>query len=227
MASTAGRQEMDVSEPDGRTPPGDTQRIQGELLKLGHQVSASSIRRILKQLKIPPTPQRNTDTTWRQFLRTQATTMLGCDFFHVECAVTLQRLYCFVVIEVSSRQVHILGVTANPDGPWTTQQIWNLLMDLGDRASRFRFLIGDRAGQFTASFDTVLQDAGDRSCEDPPAQPSRERFLGTVCPHRPSRVHRPDADLRPAAHEHGPGRVRPALPRAKTTLRPRAEPASP
>jgi putative transposase len=64
------------------------QRIQGELLKLGHQVSASSIRRILKQLKIPPAPQPNTDTTWRQFLRTQATTMLGCDFFHVECAVT-------------------------------------------------------------------------------------------------------------------------------------------
>jgi hypothetical protein len=73
--------------------------------------------------------------------------MVGCDFFHVECAVTLQRLYCFVVIEVSSRQVHILGVTANPDGPWTAQQIRNLPMDLGDRASRFRFLIGDQAGQ--------------------------------------------------------------------------------
>ena len=52
-------------------------RIQGELLKLGHQVGASSIRRILRQLKIPPAPQRNTGTTWRRFLGTHATTMLA------------------------------------------------------------------------------------------------------------------------------------------------------
>jgi hypothetical protein len=73
----------------------------------------------LRQLKIPPAPQRHTDTTWRQFLRTQASTMLAVDFFHVDCAVTLQRLYCFFVIEIGSRHVCILGVTANPDGPWT------------------------------------------------------------------------------------------------------------
>jgi transposase len=76
------------------------QRIQGELLKLGHRVSASTIRRVLRTLKIPPAPKRHTDMTWRQFLHTQAATMLATDFFHVDCAVTLQRLYCFFVIEV-------------------------------------------------------------------------------------------------------------------------------
>jgi hypothetical protein len=64
-----------------------------------------------------------TDTTWRQFLQSQAATMLAADFFHVDCAVTLQRLYCFFVMEVGSRSVHILGVTVNPDGPWTVQEI--------------------------------------------------------------------------------------------------------
>jgi transposase InsO family protein len=110
--------------------------------------------------------------------------MLACDFFHVDCAVTMRRLYVFSVIEVGTRHVHVLGVTAHPDGAWTVQQARSLLIDVGERAGQFRFLIRDRAGQFTETFDAVLSGAGIEVLKIPPRSPKAnayaERWVRTV-----------------------------------------------
>jgi transposase InsO family protein len=96
----------------------------------------------------------------------------------------LTRIYALIVIEHGTRRAHLAGITANPDGAWTTQAARNFLMDLGQRAASVKFLIRDRAGQFTHSFDAVFTADGIRILASPPQAPRAnaicERIIGTL-----------------------------------------------
>jgi hypothetical protein len=138
-------------------------------------VSPATVWAILKKAGFDPAPRRS-DPTWAQFLKAQASGILACDFFSVE-TIMLARLYCFAVVEHATRQVHVLGVTANPTTGWVAQQARNLILDLGDRAGDFRFLIRDRDSKFTALFDEVFTTEGIRVVLTAPQAPRMNAIM--------------------------------------------------
>ena len=157
-------------------------RVQGELIRLGHRIAASTVWQILHDAGLDPAPRRS-GPTWRQFLTTQAKAVLAVDFVHVD-TVLLRRIYALIAVEHGSRRAHLLGVTAHPTGAWTTQAARNLLMDLTDRATSITFLLRDHDSRFTRAFDAVFAADGIQILTSPPGAPRAnaicERMIGTL-----------------------------------------------
>jgi transposase InsO family protein len=157
-------------------------RIQGELRRLGHRLAASTIRKILRSNRIPPPALR--DDTWHTFIRAHARTLLATDFFHVDCAVSLTRLYVFFVIELESRRVHLLGITEHPTAAWATQLARELAWTIEETGGRFTHLIRDRDAKFTDAFDAVFTSIGIDIVKTAPQTPRMnayaERFVRTA-----------------------------------------------
>lgn len=157
-------------------------RIHGELTTMGVRLGASTVWSILKRHELDPAPRRS-GPSWAEFLRAQAKGIVACDFFSVD-TVLLRRLYVLVFIELDTRRLHVVGVTANPVASWVIQQARNLCYELSERAVPVKFLIRDRDTKFTRSFDEVFRADGVRIVKTPVRAPRAnafcERMIGTL-----------------------------------------------
>jgi putative transposase len=157
-------------------------RVQGELVRLGHRIAASTVWQILHDAGIDPAPRRS-GPTWRQFLTAQAKAVLAVDFLHVD-TLFLTRIYALITVEHGSRRTHLIGISTHPTEAWTTQAARNLMMDLGDRVTTVKFLLRDRDSRFTRAFDAVFAAEGIRILTSPPQAPRAnaicERMIGTL-----------------------------------------------
>jgi putative transposase len=165
-----------------RTRAGVTKRIAGELNGIGLTISATTVRKLLRQAGQPPAGER-AGLPWREFLRAQAQSMIAADFFTVE-TVWLRRLYVLFFIELGTRRVHLAGCTANPSGAWVAQQARQFGWTLCERSEPARFLIHDRDSKFTLDFDSVFRCEGLEIIRTPIRAPKAnavaERFVRTV-----------------------------------------------
>jgi hypothetical protein len=158
-------------------------RIQGELLKLGVRLAASTVARILFDHHLGPAPRRG--ATWREFIRAQASHIVATDFFSVD-TVLLHRLYVLFFIEIGRRRIWITGVTAHPSAAWVTQQARNVAGDIADTGIDVRFLVRDRDTKYVVNFDEVFRSEGAQILKTPFRTPNAnayayaERFVRTV-----------------------------------------------
>ena len=135
------------------------ERIEGELLKLGYEISDETVANILRRHGIPPVPERDTSPSWRQLMTHYKDQLLACGFFTID-TLFLQTLYVLIFIEICRRRIHFAGCPAQPDNAWITQQARQVMWKLDEREPAIHFLIRDNDKKFSHAFDTVFRSEG-------------------------------------------------------------------
>ncbi len=159
-------------------------RIHGELAGLGYSgLGASTVWDILRRNGISPAP-RNRESTWAQFLRQQAASIVSCDFFTVP-TIGLRHLHVLVFIHHATREILHIAVTDRPTARFTTNAAKGLLMRLDDMGATIKFVIRDRGEQYAPDlFDHVFTSSDIRVIPTPFRSPKAnaicERVIGTL-----------------------------------------------
>jgi hypothetical protein len=152
------------------------------LLKLGHVISATAIRTLLRRNRIGPAPLRSR-LSWKTFLRAQASAIVLTDFLSVD-TVPLKRLYVLLYMELVTRRVIWFAVTERPDACWVSQQARNLCWELSEIGVDARFLIHDHDAKYGGGSDLVFRAQGIEVIRTPIAAPKAnahiERQIGST-----------------------------------------------
>jgi len=148
--------------------------IEGALLNLGHDVSRSTIARILKKAGIEPAPDRRRGMSWSEFLRSHWSVLAATDFFTTEVwtAHGLVRYHVLFVIRLATREVRIAGIVPEPYDNWMKQIARNLTDGIDGFLSGYKYLIHDRAPCFSKAFRAILRDGGVKTIRLPRRSPN-------------------------------------------------------
>ena len=153
-------------------------RIQGALKHLGYAISDQTVGNILKCHGLPPDPERQKTTTWKDFIRSHVEVLVATDFFTTEvwtwCG--LVTYYILFFLHVGSRRVHIAGVTPHPNASWMTQIARNEIMEAWGFLQPGHYLIHDRDGKYCPAFQDIIDNAGVKRVPLPPRSPNVNAF---------------------------------------------------
>ena len=157
-------------------------RVVGKLRKLGYFVSATTVRKILRESGYPPSPnwgQNPLPIPWTTFIHAHAESIVASDFFtkKVHTLRGTMTAYVLVFIHLGSRKVYCSAPTYSPNGEWVMQQNRNASMWMEEEGIAPRFLLRDRDRKYPDNLNDFWKASGVRCLKSPPRAPKANAFV--------------------------------------------------